>query len=326
MVILVWFLGLLAFRNSSVGNDTITYLKRYSILGKCEWENLLQVSSQLSFEYGYGLLNKMSFYIIKSARVFLFIISAFSLVVLSHFINKYSKMPWLSFIMYMALNIISLSFSGIRQGIALAFCMLAYQALKEKVLWKYILLIILASSFHITALAFLPMYWLVKIKFTPKQIAIALAIVAMTSLFGGKILESVTRNTKYYHYIMNNSTSNGAVGSTILYVIFLLLILLSINYKNSESKRIDLAFAFVSVITILLTFVIGIIERLSFYFAMFFLFSVPDAIMAWKSRTSRNIIAVSISILLVFYYIAIVCKANTSGLIPYEIWSETLGI
>src|SRR5699024_1613688 len=53
------------------------------------------------------------------------------------------------------------SFNIIRQSLAIAIVMLTIKLINDRKPFKYTMVVLLAASFHYTALIFLPIYWLV---------------------------------------------------------------------------------------------------------------------------------------------------------------------
>ena len=75
-------------------------------------------------------------------------------------------MPFLSLALYICFGFYSFIFSGLRQAIALAITYISYDFIKKRQLWKFTLTILVASTFHKSAIFFLPAYFIAQLKVT----------------------------------------------------------------------------------------------------------------------------------------------------------------
>lgn len=175
---------ILALRHPSMGVDlgyqrAYGYLRSFDIIGDMGWLETLFIGSFLNYETGYIFFNKIVASICLDQQFFLAICALLSYAPIYYIIYKYSKMPSLSYIIYLGLPVAILAFSGLRQSIAIGLCYIAFKYIKEKEIFKFIVLVSLASTFHSSAMMFLftyPLYYL-KLKNTTKLGSIVAIIV-----------------------------------------------------------------------------------------------------------------------------------------------------
>lgn len=328
------FIGLIIFsfaalRNYTVGSDALTYLQRYSRFANAEWKNIFHISDKMMFEYGFAVINKLLSYISRNPRFFLIITVLFIVYSYCLAIYKYSEIPWLSFLIFITLGLFGSSLSALRQYIAIGIIILSYDAILNNQLLKYITLVVMAYSVHTSALIVLPMFWLSKIKFNKTTISAAgIGFLGMVFLFFrhakeiGNILAPYIFTYSRYFYSLDTSLGKGAVGETIIYFAFLVLILIELYRSEDEARNTYIAFAIMSAVLILFSYMISICARLLPYFSSMFLFSVPKAITSEKRSKNRFLYLIIICVVLLFYYFAVVCRADTCSVIPYELWND----
>ena len=148
---IIIFQGLRSF---SVGTDLRAYLPSYLNIGHLPFNTF----SYQNFEPGFIFLNKILYTLGFSKRGFLFIVACMVQIPIFYTMYKYSSLPLLSILCYFAIGNFLMTFSGLRQSIAMAICFAAYGSIKTKNLKQFICMIVIASLFHKSALFCLSLY------------------------------------------------------------------------------------------------------------------------------------------------------------------------
>ena len=146
-VIFIWLFTLGALRGEGVGADYYGYKSYFEIFSKLKW-----FSSYASIERGYILLNKIISIFTDNYQWLLVVCSFLSLIGVIYFVKKQAFFPIVSIWLYISMGYYQATFTRLRQAIAISVVLIAYKYAQEKKFWKFILLIILASLFHRTAL------------------------------------------------------------------------------------------------------------------------------------------------------------------------------
>jgi hypothetical protein len=125
-----------------------------------------------------------------------------------HILAKRQKDPLTFLILAFPILIILLPMSGVRQGAAVGILCIALTCFMDKKLLKYIALVILAGTFHKSAILFLGLAPFIKSNFSFKSVFIA--IIALTPLL---FLESLNSILSVYtvRYLSSGLESSGAV-------------------------------------------------------------------------------------------------------------------
>ena len=161
---------ILGFRSEYNGLDLHNslgtgYFYFYDIINKDSFLEILQnfgKKKYANFEIGFVLFCKFIGTLCSNHQIMLFASALVSVVPVGYYIYKNSKNAWLSMMVYMALPFFGPAyFSAIRQGLAIGFVVYSYELIKRKKLIGFILVILLASTFHSSAIVTLvayPMY------------------------------------------------------------------------------------------------------------------------------------------------------------------------
>lgn len=89
-----------------------------------------------------------------------FVVSAINITLITVALQKYTKYPVVALLCYYGILYFNLEMIYIRQATAVALCFFALQYLRSHELWKYMLIIVLACTFHRVAALMIPLYFL----------------------------------------------------------------------------------------------------------------------------------------------------------------------
>ena len=253
------FIGL----RHNVGGDWGSYLNHFKNLEfQYFFENLL------SWDPGYVLLEYISFYLglgiygVNTLCAIIFLLSFF------YFIKTFNiKLPYALLIAYPYLIMVVVNGYS-RQGVAIGLGMVFISLLYKKKLFKSILFLILAVSFHKTAIV-LSLLYLVRMKINIKNIVIGLMLIGVVFLIYTVFQQKF--DAMYIYYIENQMQSMGAViriGINLLAGI--LLIILFKQYKKLyDDYDINVLMFIISIAAFLLAIVSNITtvaDRILLYF------------------------------------------------------------
>lgn len=148
---------ILTFRGITVGEDTGRYFEFYEQTKNISLEHLLNTDYRID-DVGYKIYNWIFSQINTPFWIILFINASISIVPVLLYIYKNAKDIIYSTYLYLALYFYAMNFNGMRQFMALGLFLLGLELLKKRKWYatvSYILIILLASTIHKTALIFL---------------------------------------------------------------------------------------------------------------------------------------------------------------------------
>ena len=285
------FLGL---RDVSVGIDLKNYIPYFNMIKQAKWNNLFI----LKLEKGYILLNKL-ISIFGNENLFLFVIAIITLSGVYFSIKHFSKNYFFSIFIFITFQFYIFQFSGLRQSIAYSIILISLKYIKERNWIKFIVTVLIASTFHKTAIIFIPAYWIAKNKINIKSIKLFFVILILLYILKIPILTLITKYIyKTYDVLSSTDGYNMLILLLSIFVFFLLI-------KNRDNENNDIWFNMLMVAVLIqsLASVQGNIARLTMYYSYSLMFLIPNAIHDIESTEQRITIKTVIYILLFVFYL-----------------------
>jgi hypothetical protein len=302
-----------AFRDISVGSDVLGYVNYFFTVKNMGVSDLFLHR----FEPGYIVLNKLLCLFIDNEQLFLAAIALIVLTMIFIGIYKYSSIPSLSVYLFITMGFFAFTLSGFRQAIAMGIVFLSFTFLKENKLLKFVLIILLASLFHKTALMFLLIYPLAHKKINLKYLTGA-AILFMVLFFVRKPL------LHFLTYAFFDEYSSMLVSSqsfTLLFVIFIVFIsglvffkpVLKRNPQNIILYNIILFAIFMQ----LFATESNNFSRITNYFYIYAILFIPEVLASIKDK---NILPIGciIVVCLTFVQFVWLTPGSQLSIVPYQ--------
>lgn len=158
------FIFISAFRGRNIGNDTCKYL---DLFNKVRFKSITELKDR--YEIGYLYLNKMLSLISDNQQIILIVTSCIILICYAYFIKIFCKCL-VECISIFILGYFTSSMNTIRHQIALGLVLISYKYIKENKIFKFLILILVASTFHSTSIIFLISYPISKLKINFRNI------------------------------------------------------------------------------------------------------------------------------------------------------------
>lgn len=208
----------------------------------------------------------------------------------------------LSFWTYIFLFFFS-TLGAIRQAIAMAIIMSALVAMKNKRLVIYIMLCIVASLFHISALIMIPIYFI----YHYVSWKIVLLTMVGSVIFFPIIISFMLENDIYTYYLRSSEQEGGSF--TRFFYLGLYLLLLGISYRRHILKE-TIPFFTALMPALFFPFLFGghLGGRLSWYLYTIFLFLIPYII----SRCGQKL-KMAFMLMLCAYFFAFLYVSQRGG-------------
>ncbi len=171
-----------AFRDISVGRDTVLFTDVFLKLEGRTLKDVLQFSSWV--EPGFRLLVWVIALFTDDPQWLVIVTSLIIHGAVSLFLYRNAKNVYLAFFFYMTMMLYPSYLCIMRQALAIAVLLFAYEALKRRRHVRFFLLVLLAASFHTSALLFLPAPLLCLIPVKGKTLRFLLPGAAVLALLG----------------------------------------------------------------------------------------------------------------------------------------------
>lgn len=338
-----------ALRASTIGIDLdLHYAKNYELISSVNWSDIPIFATLKQYELGYCYFTKLLTYISTDVQFYIIFTSVVIYGVHGYFFYKKSEDVILSSSLFMFFCLFYMYMNIVRQAIAVSILLMAYLIFSEskKKIHNYVvfvLLVILASGFHSSAILCLVYLLFDKLKFT--KIHMLLGIVVTALIYVGYssvykfVLSILGGNDKYSSYLDSEEYGVGYMNLQSIYYVIITLgafllgyyilvwkdktshkLFAKQEYKVKSNESFMLYMSFIAFACRLLIFKMSIITRFTFYFIPFVLILYPYAISKFKRRSNRIILNLTVyGVCLIYFVWVTLSNADTLyGVVPYE--------
>lgn len=328
--IFLQFVIIEGFRGFSVGADTAKYMEYYNHIKGLDINFFeLIVNPPLTFEPGYLLLMKLCAILRFNERLFLLLVTVIFNVLIFRFVYKKSDDFILSIWLFVCAEYFTLSFTMIRQMIAIGFILNAYLYIEKKNLKAFIVNVIVACLFHKTAICFLPIYFILnkddfmkqeqttkidaiyaKYKFWIWLIMTGFIILIIPILF------DVFYKIFYPNYNLENSQFNFPTLAVLILVILLLSYFCEKHLEIKEKSFLNFQFCvFCAFLLQVCTFKYLYLFRVALYFYIFIIVLIPSMLKYIENAKFKRILTVGTMLIGLLQYILF--SMDIYDMIPY---------
>ncbi len=268
----------------SIGIDSASsYIRIYHEIGAMAWSELPTLDSGEA-NIGYAYICKLIHTLTDGDyQAFVICYSAFIMAVFAGFVEKYSPSPVQSFCYFWGLLCYSFLFDSFKQGIAMAFITLAFDAIVEKRPIKFTVLVFLAYLVHLPALVFLPAYLVAKLKPGRAYLVFLAVMLAVTYRFREEILELMLSvyGTEMQMYEMD------FLGNKALIMIGIVAAALVLRPPSEDDPVYGILMQFMGISIVIQTFASynNTFERLSNYYFQFSVIFIPMVFQTDRRRS-----------------------------------------
>ena len=304
----LWFL-ISGLRNLTVGADTLSYRFSFETVKSQSVRTLFKnitdkyISGASVKDPGYDFFVKIFQYFSENYQVYLIFIAALFMIPFTVWIIKESKNPSISFVLYSSLFYSFFSITGIRQTISTAMVVLiGDKFIKDKKLIPFVIVVLLASTIHTSALVFLPFYFLSRIPVNIKTISVWIIGIVISFLARRQLKAFFIDISGYDDYAKDYEGAGTFTFTLIMLLIFVWVIIsFSGNKEIEKHKRLYNAF-FLAMFFTPLTWLNPSAMRVVQYFSIYLVLLIPQMIEDTFDEKSKpiatGIIAAILSLLL----------------------------
>lgn len=338
-----------ALRASTIGIDLdLHYAKNYELISSVNWSDIPIFAVSKQYEVGYCYFTKLLTYISTDVQFYIIFTSVVIYGVHGYFFYKKSEDVILSSSLFMFFCLFYMYMNIVRQAIAVSILLMAYLIFSEskKKIHNYVvfvLLVMLASALHSSAILCLIYLLFDKLNFT--KIHMLLGIVVTALIYVGYssvykfVLSILGGNDKYSSYLDSEEYGVGYMNLQSIYYVIITLgafllgyyilvwkdktshkLFAKQEYKVKSNESFMLYMSFIAFACRLLIFKMSIITRFTFYFIPFVLILYPYAISKFKRRSNRIILNLTVyGVCLIYFVWVTLSNADTLyGVVPYE--------
>lgn len=259
-----------------------------------------------SFEWGRYIVDWTLANLFKDSQFWIFFYAFFTNILFISAIKKYVKPFWIGVLIYITLGMYTFQMNATTQMLAAAIITLSFKHIINKSFWRFLLILILAGSIHVSAYLFLPMYFYEKLKRPSKNtiVAIMIGIVIMLNFNG--IANSFLQYTPYEFYLSKiNENSYGVNIYRVL--LFLALFIFIINWMKKYTKLNNLDVFFINNLIVLIVInIVSIsyvyVSRIELFFQMSIIYLLARMYEQYRGRYKYLLFFLIFSALILFGY------------------------
>ncbi|TSB48566.1 EpsG family protein [Alkalicoccobacillus porphyridii] len=302
---------IIALRDFSVGSDTYNYIW---------WFERAKEFAFWDFQYsrhepGYLFINKI-FSFIQEPQLFVAIIGIIPLFIIFKFIANESKMAWLSVYLFITLGFYSDLFNLFRQMLALSCILVSYKYLNQNKSIKFVITILIASLFHISALGFIIVYFVKKYK--PSFKMLYLYFIAGLGLF---ILGKPIINFMISNFATRSNIEVSSQGGFSLLGVLIITLVFGLIFKKNDlefNAKSNILFNILSVAIMvqILALNFSLFTRVTSYFMFFMIIFIPEILNSIKDKSLKVFSVIMVILFAALYYYLSLLR-DSSGIVPY---------
>lgn len=277
------FLLLLALRDDTIGRDLSNYKYAFQKYGQEDFSVSYLISLEWLFRlYCWFIYNFIS----RNFQVFLAITAVLTVLPIEYIYNQNKEHGYMKIAIFVNMSTFIMVFSGIRQGLAMAVGMLAYEAVRRKQVVVFLFWVIVALSIHHTGfmiLFMMPLYW---IRFKKRDLLWIIPLFIFAFAFTEPIFNFITSylGDVNEHYAVRAS-STGAFGSMLLFALFALFCFFIPDEQYMDAEAFGLRNILVfSVIIQSFAMVNMLAMRMNYYFILLIPIAVGKSLDFEKSQ------------------------------------------
>lgn len=336
VIILSIFGGL---RDLTIGTDVLVYGSNWFEIAT----NFSSLSSYINYidssDVGYLFINYVVSRFTSDVNMFLIVLQIICNGLVVATLYKYrDKVPfWLSLLVYLCVFYCR-TFNILRQAIALSLVFYAIRFLDENRPIRFIITVLIASTFHFTAIVSLIIILFRKIcELSPRfktMFVVIIVIITFIIVFFIKDMISILYslgivNLRIYNYLYDFATSQFSV--TVIELVFKVLMLALVLLQNKKMRdnfklnNLLVLCAIVDFVIYQIRSVIMYSDRLSFYFGYFLMLIFPQAAVSLKAKgRDKLVLNCLFAVFLLGYWYYKFVYSGSCEVYPYS--SQVLGI
>lgn len=309
-----------ALRHQSMGYDLhykayFGYLGRFDTIATSSWREISQITD-MHYETGYILFNKIVGLIYNDRQFFLGACAFFTILPIIYVIYKKSESPFQSVIIYMGLPVFLLTYSGLRQALAIGLCFFALPYIENKKIFRFAALVLLATTFHRSAIVFIIAYPLYHFK------------MSKSFRWGTVLLIPIIYALRHplftvFSKIFKSNAVTTETGAGTLLLVFVLIYVFSIFYSDESDEQNGLLnlFLFACVCQVF-GGIYNTAIRLGYYFMLSLVILLPKVLKSMDKKLDKPLFSTAITVAFAGYGLYWIYISTWARAYPYYFFWE----
>lgn len=312
-----------ALRHQSMGHDlrylsSNGYLASFDYLSGLSWKQIFSLDQHLAYEKGFVIFNRVVGALSRDRQIFMVVCAVLSVAPIAWMIYKKSVSPAISFLVFMGLPSFLAIYSALRQVLAMGLCFLSLYFVQKKKPLVFAALVLLAWSFHSSAILFsiaYPVYYL-KLKKTYRQMSVLL--IPMVYVFRVPLFNILSK-------ILKEDASTTDTGAFTLFAVFTLIYVFCIMYTDESDEQNGLMNIFLLACCCqAFGGVYYTAMRVGYYFMLSLVLLLPLVLKNMKVKENKNIYTAIVVIVFAIYGLNSIKNSTWAMAYPYYFFWEVV--
>lgn len=282
---------IVGLRGVSTGEDTHHYLEVFDLVSKASWKTVLTSIGgfQISIwgervEYLFALLNKIISIFTNDGQIMLLIVSLLTMHLFARFIYRnISDHVFMSTFVFLCNGLFMASFNGIREMLAIAIIINAYDYIKNKHYRTATIIAIIAFFVHMSSIVMIPFFVVfTKVKNYKKGIRY-MTLICMLLLVAIPVIPQLVIYLfpKYSAYITEHFWDNSYRGVVVVWVLEIALVVYMYVHKIKNDME------FLGIIGVIMYITLAIISIKLWAFSRLMTYFEPFAMIVFGCGAER---------------------------------------
>ncbi len=314
---------LVMLRHESVGNDTRNYIYFFNNYSGMDWRDV----GKESLEFGFSYFNKIVSVFTEEPQAFLAIAAIIISLMIYPTYKRLCVDPSLTIVLFCIMSTFVMMFSGIRQMLAVGIGFIAYEFTRNKKLIPFIIAVLVAMTFHISAFMLIFMYPLYYARITKKWLIVVVPILAITFAFNRQIFSVLALILERFTNYDASISQTGAYTMIILFAAFAVFAFLVPDESLLDTETIGLRnFLLLSLALQMFAPLHTIAMRMNYYYIIFIPLLLPKTVES-RSERWKQVAVVGRHVMVIFFSIYFFINAYVAGdlnVFPYHFFWESV--
>lgn len=314
---------LVMLRHESIGTDTRNYIYYFNKISNMDWITIGKQYREVGFSYFIKVVSLFS----KEKQFFFAVVAIGVFCMLYPTYKRLCVDSSLTIVLFCIMPTFVMMFSGIRQMIAIGIGFIAYELVRQKRVFPFIVVVCLAMTFHTSAFMLIFMYPIYHAKITKKWLWFVIPLLITTFILNKQIFSILGLILERYTDYSATIVKTGAYTMLILFGIFMV-----ISYVIPEESRLDEEtiglrnFLLVSVAIQLFAPLHTIAMRMNYYYIIFIPLLLPRIIGYRSRRWCQGAIVIRNMMVLFFlvYFFMNAYRGSNLKVFPYHFFWENI--
>jgi len=312
---------LLSLRDISIGNDTANYKYYFELFSKFTLKKVFQTEMDIL----YVLFNWIVSRFTEDYQIFLTITAIIAIFPIAALYCEDRENGFLKLILFINMSIFVMLFSGLRQALAISMGAIAFEFVKRKNFWGFLIFSFIALGFHHTGFMVFLYYPLYHVTFRKKHLWFIIPVVLLVYLFNAPIFNGVASilNNIFGEKYSVTIDRTGAYTMLLVFIIFAVLAYVMPKEKSMDRETLGLRNLLVFAVVLQCFAPIHTLAmRMNYYYILFIPIIMPKILRPGQtiSDSGARFIKIGLMAFFTIYYLWTTynsCRTGISAMHTY---------